>query len=1193
MPRRDSREGDAAAILGYFSGRGVVGRCTHCRDGAAMIPTDAKSALSLKESRTVLPTPEEILPVIKLKLMATGVLPKATRNGAAVAGEAAFEAHTADLIRKIQQKFRGFPQPLCPPDARIQAWLDRTLGDVKLPGPLALPSRTLHMDFHGLARTLSLPAEGDTFKTPLLSSYRLLNGVLHNPATEKRTTKGTFHVADTGFPVPADKKAVPREAFARLLYEATRPPADLLELPFTSGMKGSASARVFASLFLRPIISPEVPGIRPRRDMEIRFFAPGSLVCNLDFVESIFGNAGDPYLPENDPGLDPEHFCGVTGCVILAPHLVRLRKKDLGLPHVSAATDLQKKQGMCWSNPDELYNDGKAFKATLRTPDGLILTLIADNYFGYCKKEVKTQIGFACNLTGASEEEHAGGALVFPSYSLGDFTTREAAYIRKQGWSFREVKRLMGDAMEVKPEGYGIDRKEPRIVYLPEDAGIRLADQIIHWTKDGKERTLKLLADHVYIFPSGYKVHLEKHPDAPSWRLIGTVAEGLLCHKPSTVSGGGKSEISKAVGDAILFRNAYIQDFDKDFKAAEKIIGRDYGDRFRDPARRKGNRRDTRPFLSPERSLGSVIRLLTPSPEYTPEYNRWVKTIPPHVRSLVFLIKRFHRPEWGEDFRSHFSVDVMDGRPGHELNYHHRRLVSGYLRVGTDADGNWRVFRLRTDFVPAVKLQQEDDITASVVLPPSDARSRSAKYVGNCEYRLFQRPDDAAVPGLDRQAEKDLAQSTAFISNFEPLGPPDARAIRENVVEFGAFTEPMRRLIDKAAAMGDGWFVCSARPRLTDGKPTPNVRYLQDRPDLVDPFSTYVAEQGMRLRRKIPAGAPVATPVGAVLMGRRNNPPDRELGIRPLAVYNPLHYQELPEAFMDFIASLTGKSPSTTGAGTEGALTKAPFNALPATADLNAALVSYILTDLQVFSTSAGHVGSKYRVDHDLSLLFPELWCRLTAEERDANRLIANGELSRVNDFKHRGRTVPAGRLGYRINSRFLHAYVGRVFSDPLAVFPLDMLEPERQSLPDFVDGVENIAEAQRATALSYFEDGTAELACPPLLGLLHIMAHGSWKGLTLQSPAFRRLFTREEMLQSEWYRQRIALQQEKDRALYARHRDYLKGFIEGPENREAVNRLGLRSRLEAVEVRLRAAERSGYAASLQGMIGADPLAPV
>jgi len=53
--------------------------------------------------------------------------------------------------------------------------------------------------------------------------------------------------------------------------------------------------------------------------METRFFAPASLVSNLDFVEGIFDNAGDPYLPENDAALDIDHWSGHTGCVVLAP----------------------------------------------------------------------------------------------------------------------------------------------------------------------------------------------------------------------------------------------------------------------------------------------------------------------------------------------------------------------------------------------------------------------------------------------------------------------------------------------------------------------------------------------------------------------------------------------------------------------------------------------------------------------------------------------------------------------------------------------------------------------------------------------------------------------------------------------------------------------------------------------------------
>ncbi len=1166
--------------------------------------TNTRTRLGFENGASQSPDPEEILPVIRLKMMATGLEPPA--NGHLPD----FSAHTADLIRKIQEKFRSYPQPLCPLDSRIQAFLDANFGEVSLPGKLELPLKTLHMDFHGLARTMSLPAHGDSFSSDCVKSYRTAQGVLHNPATDRRTTKGTFHVGEGGLPIPADKISVPKQAFARLIWHAFHPPANLLELPFTHGSK--KPARVFTSLFIRPLVSPEVPGVQAYRDMEIRFFAPASLVSNLDFVESIFGNAGDPYLPENDAGLDPEHFSGVTGCVILAPHLNRLRKKDLGLPNVSEATAAHKRDGMCWTDPEELYNGGKAFKATFRTADGVILTILADNYFGYCKKEVKTMMGFACNLTGGSEEEHAGGALIFPSYTLGDFTQHNASYIRHRGHSFKQVRSLLGDAMSAHADGYGRDKKFPHLIYLPEDAEIFLLDQKILWKKDGKQRSLRLLPGHVYVYPSGYKVHMEKHPDAPTWRLIGTVAEGLLCHKPCTVSGGGKSEISKSIADSILYRAFYIQDFKKDFDAAEKALDRDFFARFRIAP--KSKTKSSREILSPTRSLGSVVRLLTPSAEYTDEYNRWLKNMPPHVRSLIFTIKRFYRPEWGQDIRSHFSVDVVDGRPGHELSFNHRKLVSSYLKVGIDETGSWRVFRLRTDFVPAHKLQIEDDITVSAVLPvqdglpiegeiealkdPKDAKVAkpakglaaipySRKFVQNCEYRLFQRPDDAVHPGLDRQAEKDLAATNNFMSNYEPLTTGDARDLLDDAIMVTRFTPPMRQAIERAASMDTGYFVCSARPRLIDGKPSANVRYLQNRPDLVDPFGVHIAQMGMRLRRKLNAAEPVLSPVNAVLIGRRNNPP--EPGIRPLAVYNPLHYQELPEAFMDFIASPTGKSPSTTGAGSEGALTKGPFNALWPTADLNAALVSFILTGLKVFSTPAGHIGGNYRVDHDMSLLIPEVWCRMTSEERDAEKLIRGGYLSRVGDFNYKGRIVPAGRLGFRINTRFVHAYLGRIFSDPLAVFPEDMLEPELQGRSHFVDGVENIVDTQRTSAQFYFEDGSVESACPPLKAILHIMAKGTYEGKTLRSPEVRKLFSREEVLKSDWYRRRLVRQQEKDGVLWERHRDYLKEFLSRESNKETSARLGLARRLTLAEKNLRDAKRAPYLNSLSGTIGVDP----
>lgn len=47
-----------------------------------------------------------------------------------------------------------------------------------------------------------------------------------------------------------------------------------------------------------------------------------------------------------------------------------------------------------------------------------------------------------------------------------------------------------------------------------------------------------------------------------------------------------------------------------------------------------------------ERSLGSVIQLLTPSDKYTDEYNEWLRTIPQIIRQLVFTVKRYYRPDW-------------------------------------------------------------------------------------------------------------------------------------------------------------------------------------------------------------------------------------------------------------------------------------------------------------------------------------------------------------------------------------------------------------------------------------------------------------------------------------------------------------------------------------------------------------------
>src|ERR1700733_11875578 len=116
------------------------------------------------------------------------------------------------LLRSHRQKDQLLGQYLCPADLRIQAFLD-AYSHGAAPN---LPADTFILDRPGLARLMSLPPNENTFSSPYLRSNRVKQGVLHTPASDRRTTQGVFHIAEGGFPVPADKQAVPVQAFAAL-----------------------------------------------------------------------------------------------------------------------------------------------------------------------------------------------------------------------------------------------------------------------------------------------------------------------------------------------------------------------------------------------------------------------------------------------------------------------------------------------------------------------------------------------------------------------------------------------------------------------------------------------------------------------------------------------------------------------------------------------------------------------------------------------------------------------------------------------------------------------------------------------------------------------------------------------------------------------------------------------------------------
>jgi hypothetical protein len=1139
---------------------------------------------------------KEMIQYINLQLAALGqpIFSDDKNSGSKLSNDK-FISLTEGLISSFREKSRLLSDHLSPADTRIQNFLDDYLKDVTFDKSYRLPNSTFVLNQPGLAREISLPPNGNSFKTDLVTSHRLKQGILNNPVDDKRTTKGTFHIVEGGLPVPLDKKEVPKIAFAHMLHAAFNPSDDLNILPFTANQKENAKTMV--SLLMRPVVSPEVKGLMSEKSMEIRFFAPGSLVSNLDFVENIFGNAGDHNLAENDAALDIEHWTGHTGCIVLAPQLTKLKKKDIGLPHIDEATDRQKADGMCWSDENELYNDGGAFKITCRDEQGVVVTLIANNYYGYSKKEIKTQIGYSANLYGLVEEEHAGGALAFPRGNMGDVIFGQPFSEKFDNkYSFEEVKKLLVDKIDVKPENYAVDKKYPDIIYIHEYADIDIEKGTVSWEHEGKEQQLKLSPSKTYVHPTGHKFQLVKHPEQQLWRIIDTAPEGMFCHKPSTVSGGGKSEISKSMQNAIKYGSFYIQNLEKDSEMADMLINYDYSNRWKTIY---PDARPSRPFLSPHRTLGSAVKLLTPSDQYNDEYNRFIESIPVHVRTLALYIKRMYRSHQDKgSWKEHLNVEIVNGRKGNALRYKHNKITASYVRIGFNPDGKWYLHKLRSDFIPSQKIQLEDDITASITLPARQLNNlnpeftnKSVKLVTNCESYFFQRPDEAIIRGYDKDAEADIVTPNTFLTNYEPLTKKDARELYEDAIHFDQYTQPVKDLIKKVLNSNkDEYFVAPSHTRIVNGTPTNNPRYLQYNRFKNDNQDSHLAEVGVRLFRKIDPDKPVHFPVNAVLPGRRNNPADKAKGIRPLSVYNPIHYQEIPELFMDFICSLTGKSPSTTGAGSEGALTKGPFNMLVPTTDLNNALLSYILSEYQGFSSAAGFIGQNKRFDHDISILIPEIWARLEPEDRDANKLIENNSLEKLEDFEYNGKKVLASRLGYRINQNFAFRCMNRLFDEPLAVFNEKMLKPELQDMDVFVDGINNIVEAQQRVALKYFEDGSVEAAIPPLKILLHIMAYGNFNGKDLSYPELRREFERDYVLQTDWYKNRLKLKQEKDAAFLKNQISYLENFKKNPKNENLIEQMQINQRIQKVNERLGYIESDKYIENITGTIGADIL---
>ena len=115
------------------------------------------------------------------------------------------------------------------------------------------------------------------------------------------------------------------------------------------------------------------------------------------------------------------------------------------------------------------------------------------------------------------------------------------------------------------------------------------------------------------------------------------------------------------------------------------------------------------------------------------------------------------------------------------------------------------------------------------------------------------------------------------------------------------------------------------------------------------------------------------------------------------------------------------------------------------------------------------------------------------------------------------------------------------------------MLKPETQDLASFVDGVDNVYEAQQRVAQIYFRMAPSTTPCPPLKALIHIMANGNFEGKTINDSVIRSMFTRDYLLQSDWYQERLKIKQQRDCSLWQRHREYILPAISETEPTDSV----------------------------------------
>jgi hypothetical protein len=102
-------------------------------------------------------------------------------------------------------------------------------------------------------------------------------------------------------------------------------------------------------------------------------------------------------------------------------------------------------------------------------------------------------------------------------------------------------------------------------------------------------------------------------------------------------------------------------------------------------------------------------------------------------------------------------------------------------------------------------------------------------------------------------------------------------------------------------------------------------------------------------------------------------------------------------------------------------------------------------------------------------------------------------------------------------------------------------------------------------------------------------MAHGHHDGRDVHHPDVRRLFERETVLASDWYRKRLEAKRQVDVRLWSRHAAALDDWLAANGSAPAHVAAEMRRRRAHAADRSAEARGAGYVDGLHGTLGTDP----